>query len=96
MIELHGVWKGFGKQQILEEISLNVDEGDRLCIIGQPLKLLRRHHLTHQILNLSNILLNRIDLSSLLPVQAWLYEESVNVSLPRFHFFEMSRIPGVI
>ena len=35
MIELHGVWKGFGKQQILEDISLKVDKGDRLCIIGQ-------------------------------------------------------------
>lgn len=35
MIELEGIWKGFGKQQILEDISLQVEPGDRLCIIGQ-------------------------------------------------------------
>ncbi len=35
MIELQGVWKGFGKQQILEDISFKVEVGDRLCIIGQ-------------------------------------------------------------
>lgn len=35
MIELNGVWKGFGEQQILEDISFQINEGDRLCIIGQ-------------------------------------------------------------
>ncbi len=35
MIELQGVWKGFGKQQVLEDISLTAGAGDRLCIIGQ-------------------------------------------------------------
>ena len=35
MIELHGVWKGFNGQSILEDITLDVNEGDRLCIIGQ-------------------------------------------------------------
>ncbi|MEM0996026.1 MAG: ATP-binding cassette domain-containing protein [Bacteroidota bacterium] len=35
MIELRGVWKGFGRQQILEDISFSVGEGERVCIIGQ-------------------------------------------------------------
>lgn len=35
MIELRGVWKGFGSQQILEDISMKVDDGEKLCIIGQ-------------------------------------------------------------
>ncbi|HHG83635.1 MAG TPA: ATP-binding cassette domain-containing protein [Bacteroidetes bacterium] len=35
MIELRGVWKGFGSQQILEDISMQVDDGEKLCIIGQ-------------------------------------------------------------
>ncbi len=35
MIELRGVWKGFGRQQILEDISFQVEDGEKLCIIGQ-------------------------------------------------------------
>lgn len=35
MIELRGVWKGFGKQQILEDISFTINDGEKLCIIGQ-------------------------------------------------------------
>lgn len=35
MIELHGVWKGFGRQQILEDISMSIDDNEKLCIIGQ-------------------------------------------------------------
>lgn len=35
MIELRGVWKGFGKQQILEDISMEIPDGEKLCVIGQ-------------------------------------------------------------
>lgn len=35
MIELSGVWKGFGKQQILEDISMSIDDNEKLCIIGE-------------------------------------------------------------
>lgn len=35
MIELRSVWKGFGSQQILEDISMEVQDGEKLCIIGQ-------------------------------------------------------------
>lgn len=35
MIELRGVWKGFGKQQILEDISMEIADGEKLCVIGQ-------------------------------------------------------------
>lgn len=35
MIELRGVWKGFGGQSILEDISMTIGEGERVCIIGK-------------------------------------------------------------
>jgi phospholipid/cholesterol/gamma-HCH transport system ATP-binding protein len=35
MIELRSVWKGFQDQSILEDISLSIAAGEKLCIIGQ-------------------------------------------------------------
>lgn len=35
MIELRGIWKGFGGQSILEDISMTIEEGERVCIIGK-------------------------------------------------------------
>ncbi len=35
MIELRSVWKGFQDQSILEDISLSIPMGEKLCIIGQ-------------------------------------------------------------
>ncbi|MBL0018003.1 MAG: ATP-binding cassette domain-containing protein [Bacteroidetes bacterium] len=35
MITLKSVWKGFQDQSILEDISLSIPNGEKLCVIGQ-------------------------------------------------------------
>jgi phospholipid/cholesterol/gamma-HCH transport system ATP-binding protein len=35
MIELKSVWKGFQDQLILENVSMQIPDGEKLCIIGQ-------------------------------------------------------------
>ena len=35
MIRLKSVWKGFQDQSILEDISLSIPNGEKLCVIGQ-------------------------------------------------------------